>query len=940
MLDGTLTATDLSSWTTVSSVKQSFADHGLNPDNSSWFQVACLTDQNLDDIIQELQNKYDSCLAVDDQLGQCVFIGRIENRLGQANFRGFQFSLNENQDNNQINFIERLNQLDPTTKQSVGDVLSKSVIEKKFYNNYNESVSAITKQLEEEFSDGEKQNIAHILCQRVLYTKLLFRKMEKKKFFADFIDNTEGKVVSKWLIEGNASFFPFKQEVKHFFPESPVGGAKISEEKVVEISIEVNKYLNNFDYDFDAQSKISFIDKITPQTIGSALERSLTSDGGDGYTLPRQLTDFVFKKTFRQYDSEHKDLENITIVDPVVGSGSLLVAAQNHLYNKLRGSDNEFCIDTLIQLTNDNLFGVDLDPVAVHTAAIRLQLPLLAESVNPIDLTPPSELQIKRGNTLLGKPFAFDPPIWTQQRTLSEFSTDECLTEDSDRTEELNKEVRRQIGETIERKDHRIDLDTLRPFHWPIEFPEVFSNGGFDIAVLQTPWSEFEKESQSLLSKYLKSGAQFYLPDSSPSRKVSIEQFFLHRAHDIIKSNGVCGGLASEEPLQGKSSHAVRNRLLRKGRLHSVFQLNNPSALGEIDRRFRFQYFSFSENSNDRNEVLMGDLSTIDPFGSYTPTCVPMKLIQAYSPNTLTLPPIDSERQRDAIANVVHTDSFDNKNEGWIIEQSSDIGISRDADYVTTEPYQNSNPIYRGKNIDHYAHSSVGKLSLDTPEYWTIPESKTNSTKDLLRERKNLEYEPWNHERIVFRRVSSATNERTMVATMLPAEALHDRSLISILPAPGLYSYRDRLALLALINSIPFDYVLRMKVDTHIPQYIFSEMSAPVLSPVENEDIFEYITKRADRLARYGRKFGKSENETIIKQTSPYKTDNRQEGIENKSRKQLRAEVDAAAFRVYQFSSELVKFVLDDFHRVRNPSIMDKEYLRLVKKKFDQEVWE
>ena len=38
------------------------------------------------------------------------------------------------------------------------------------------------------------------------------------------------------------------------------------------------------------------------------------------------------------------------------------------------------------------------------------------------------------------------------------------------------------------------------------------------------------------------------------------------------------------------------------------------------------------------------------------------------------------------------------------------------------------------------------------------------------------------------------------------------------------------------------------------------------------------------------------------------------------------AEIDAAAFHTYGLDPEQTKFVLDDFHRVGNPRVMDEAY--------------
>jgi hypothetical protein len=53
-------------------------------------------------------------------------------------------------------------------------------------------------------------------------------------------------------------------------------------------------------------------------------------------------------------------------------------------------------------------------------------------------------------------------------------------------------------------------------------------------------------------------------------------------------------------------------------------------------------------------------------------------------------------------------------------------------------------------------------------------------------------------------------------------------------------------------------------------------------------------------------------------------------------RRELQAEIDAAAFHAYGLERRDVKFVLDDFHRVENPRLMTEDYFDVVFEKFDR----
>lgn len=52
-------------------------------------------------------------------------------------------------------------------------------------------------------------------------------------------------------------------------------------------------------------------------------------------------------------------------------------------------------------------------------------------------------------------------------------------------------------------------------------------------------------------------------------------------------------------------------------------------------------------------------------------------------------------------------------------------------------------------------------------------------------------------------------------------------------------------------------------------------------------------------------------------------------------RREVQAEIDAAAFHAYGLDRDQTAFVLDDFHRVQNPRLMDEAYFKMVLEKFD-----
>jgi hypothetical protein len=116
---------------------------------------------------------------------------------------------------------------------------------------------------------------------------------------------------------------------------------------------------------------------------------------------------------------------------------------------------------------------------------------------------------------------------------------------------------------------------------------------------------------------------------------------------------------------------------------------------------------------------------------------------------------------------------------------------------------------------------------------------------------------------------------------------------------------------------------MRTKVETHIIKRELLESQLPRLT--DGDDWFHYIAERAAQLNCYGEKF--KEIRDRLGGIEP--------ATEEQERRDLQAEIDAAAFHTYGLERSDVRFVLNDFHRVESPNLMDEMYFDLVLEKYD-----
>lgn len=167
---------------------------------------------------------------------------------------------------------------------------------------------------------------------------------------------------------------------------------------------------------------------------------------------------------------------------------------------------------------------------------------------------------------------------------------------------------------------------------------------------------------------------------------------------------------------------------------------------------------------------------------------------------------------------------------------------------------------------------------------------------------------------LTFKKISSATNQRTMIAAMLPYAAYMDALPVFVFPAS--IPFRSRCCLLANLNSFAYDYVIRQKSGGNNLNFFIVEQ-LPTLPPDaykekcpwDNSQTLEmWISERVLRLTCT------SDDMRPLAEAAGFKP-----GIvkwNEAQRHQLRAELDAAYFRLYGIGDDDIQYILGTFQGV------------------------
>ena len=502
-------------------------------------------------------------------------------------------------------------------------------------------------------------------------------------------------------------------------------------------------------------------------------------------------------------------------------------------------------------------------------------------------------------------------------------------------------------------------------------------------------WKEYQ-DNIEVQMRYFTDGPEYNLQTPEVAGRKdpnenNIAGLFVERVFDLVKEEGYVAQVLPGVIFNGSFSKDLRMKMLDNSEITSLIGFENKGVFDGIDDRFKFCVATFKNKG--RTENLQGifdqrELSILKNIETQAVT-LSRDVLAEYSPEACIFPFVSSQQEVSVLSKLLeHPSVQTDVKDTWKIEPHREIHSARDADRF----FENGDyPVYGGRNVHQFVYSDELSDAADAPEFWSVKET-TNREKsaryrarerafnsgnlkkaiytefdgpqtsksqkqfvnDLLNEERG---EPLSVDdvlldcteyRIVFRNITNSTNERTMLAAVIPKGIICHDKLITARPYENnpteddlsdipLHSAYDRIftnkelfAALGLLNSLQFDFIMRTKIDTTVVLYKFNESQMPRLT--DGDEWFHYISQRAAQLNCYGEEFAEMRE--------------RLGGIEpatdEDERQRLQAEIDAAAFHAYGLDRPDTKFVLDDFYQVQDPRLMTEKYFDFVLEKYDE----
>lgn len=444
---------------------------------------------------------------------------------------------------------------------------------------------------------------------------------------------------------------------------------------------------------------------------------------------------------------------------------------------------------------------------------------------------------------------------------------------------------------------------------------------------------------------------------------------FIERCEKLISPQGRCGLIVPTAFITSYHLQELFKYLIKSKKISSLFDFQNRKMIFQIATRFRFCLLTISGMENIQAEVPMSFYSfypqeiqkVLEDISLYKEKVKierDSKLISfkssdfnLFNPNTMTAPVFFSQRdylitkhvynqtkiliQRNAEDSSIKTNLWE-INFNRMIDMSNDSNLfltKEELEKILAKPVSsiggtwkdkeghNYFPAYEGKMIwlyDHrynsvilsttgfqHASSKVKLKEYNDPNFSAIPYYWIRDTE--INERiPNYYIYNWF---LVFRSISNAADEKTLISTIIPKFAVLN-SLIIILTRK---SASEICCLLANLNSIILGYIIKQKLSGwNLNFYIIEQL--PVFPPNKYNNLLKKkIKKRVLELVYTSNSLKNFAHDCGYKR-EPY-------GWNIVRRLKIQSELDAIFALLYKINKQDLEYILDFFNVMKSREI-------------------
>ena len=329
---------------------------------------------------------------------------------------------------------------------------------------------------------------------------------------------------------------------------------------------------------------------------------------------------------------------------------------------------------------------------------------------------------------------------------------------------------------------------------------------------------------------------------------------FTELSLNLIDEAGVLALIVKSAIVTSPVNKPFFNQITKNKNLAMVCLYDNVLRIFDIDSREKFCIISCTKKLNRKFELIAG-ASKIEDLHCLERSVLSAKDVKTINPNTMMVPNISKNTDIKVLLDAHRRlPLFD------IVYPECHFGrlvhLTAHAHYIDTCQTSDNIAIYEGKFIERYdARFATFNGLPESQKYSAKARAKRNlpikGKKPLPESRYYIQKEFWEKlsanytdpYMLCWRSLTSTTNARTMLAMILPT--MPTCQSIQFLQTS---STKDLLMMLALFNSKPFDYFVRLKMPgIDLTQSVVRQIPVPSRETYEKQMEYLGITQSLER---------------------------------------------------------------------------------------------
>lgn len=501
--------------------------------------------------------------------------------------------------------------------------------------------------------------------------------------------------------------------------------------------------------------------------------------------------------------------------------------------------------------------------------------------------------------------------------------------------------------------------EELRSLHFPLVFPEVFlrDRPGFDCILGNPPWeklhveehgfwalrfpglrsmrvAEMNREVARLQAERpdLKEELEGEIRAAEDARQVLMKgpypdlghshpdlyKAFAWRFWHLARENGAIGVVLPRSALSASGNASWREAILDDGSFADVTLLlnNRRWVFPEVHPQYTVALTSLRKGRAYEGTINMrGPYASLDGFTQEVADTPPLQLPAAEFRTWTTdasFPMLPTARSGDVFRKLRSHPRFDDTNRQWRARPiQGDLNATTGKKEMILDPDEVTGmwPVYKGASFDiwnpdtgnYYAWVDPAHISTHLQSKRERGARNQRSAFSEMPHEWNMDLQtlPCMHPRIVFRRITRATDTRTMRAALVPGHLVTSDVAPYLVWPKG--NALDEAYLLGVFCSLPFDWFARRIVETHMDFHVLAPLPVPAGTP---EDLATRLAQTAGRLACPDERFTDWAKAVGVDIGS----------VSDVERDGLIAELDAVVAHLYGLDQDDVKHIFETFH--------------------------